>query len=87
MLKFSSRPSAQTVKELQDGGYVARRPDPDDKRRFFVELTPAGRDALETDRRQRDGWLAGVLDRELTEAERALLRQAAPLLRRVADAD
>jgi DNA-binding MarR family transcriptional regulator len=77
---------AQTVKELEERGLVARRPDPDDGRRAFVELTDAGRAALEADRAHRDGWLAGALERELSAQERALLAEAAPLLRRLADA-
>jgi DNA-binding MarR family transcriptional regulator len=77
---------AQTVRELEERGLVARRPDPDDGRRAFVELTDAGHAALDADRAHRDGWLAGALERELTARERALLAQAAPLLRRLADA-
>jgi DNA-binding MarR family transcriptional regulator len=75
---------AQTVRELEEGGYVIRRPDPDDGRRVLIELTDAGVAALAADRRRRDGWLAGALD-ELTAEERALLHDAAPLLRRIAD--
>jgi DNA-binding MarR family transcriptional regulator len=77
---------AQTVRELEDGGLVVRRPDPGDARRAFVELTEAGRAALAADRAHRDGWLAGALERELSAAERAVLAKAAPLLRRIADA-
>jgi DNA-binding MarR family transcriptional regulator len=77
---------AQTVKELEERGLVVRRPDPDDGRRAFVELTEAGRAALEADRAHREGWLAGALERELKPSERALLAEAAPLLRRLADA-
>jgi DNA-binding MarR family transcriptional regulator len=77
---------AQTVKELEERGLVVRRPDPDDGRRAFVELTEAGRAALEADRAHREGWLAGALERELSAAERTLLAEAVPLLRRLADA-
>ena len=77
---------AQTVRELEERGLVERRPDPTDGRRAFIELTDAGREALEADRRHRDGWLARVLEAELTDAERTLLSGAAPLLRRIADA-
>src|SRR5919204_1526005 len=44
---------AQTVGDLEAEGLVARRPDPSDRRRALVELTPKGRDALEADRRHR----------------------------------
>jgi DNA-binding MarR family transcriptional regulator len=76
---------AQTVKDLEESGYVARRPDPADGRRAILELTPAGREALVAQRRSRDDWLAAALERELTADERALLAEAAPLLRKIAD--
>src|SRR3954453_23431525 len=87
---------AQNVQELEARGFVRRRPDPDDRRRAFVELTEAGRDALTIDRAHRERWLARPLHGELSEPERALLRRALPLraplrprlplLRRLADA-
>jgi DNA-binding MarR family transcriptional regulator len=77
---------AQTVRELEEGGLVERRPDPGDKRRAFVELTDAGREAIAANRARRDGWLTRALETELSDSERALLDQVAPLLRRLADA-
>jgi DNA-binding MarR family transcriptional regulator len=77
---------AQNVQELEARGFVRRRPDPDDRRRAFVELTDAGRSALAEDRAHREGWLARALDEELTAAERSLLEKAMPLLRRLGDA-
>jgi DNA-binding MarR family transcriptional regulator len=75
---------AQTVRELEERGLVRRRPDPDDKRRAFVELTAAGNETLQADRAQRDNWLARALD-ALSDEERAVLVTAMPLLRRLAE--
>jgi len=77
---------AQTVKELESAGLVTRRPDPDDGRRAFIELTPAGLEMLHASRAAREDWLAQTLDRELDDDERALLRDALALLDRVARA-
>ena len=77
---------AQTVRDLEDAGLVSRRPDPQDGRRSFVELTPAGVQTLHATRARREDWLTQTLDRELDAEERELLRRALALLDRVAGA-
>jgi DNA-binding MarR family transcriptional regulator len=76
---------AQTIAELEADGLVARTPDPADRRQVLIELTAAGRRALDDDRARREGWLAGAIERELTKAEQATLTRAVALLRRLAD--
>ncbi len=39
------------LNELEDGGYLVRRRDPEDRRRHFVYITETGRQALERARR------------------------------------
>ena len=75
---------AQTVRDLEAAGLVLRRPDPDDGRRAFVELTETGCTTLAADRRHREGWLAQALERDLSVREREILREAVGLLRRLA---
>jgi DNA-binding MarR family transcriptional regulator len=77
---------AQIVHDLEPAGFVSRRPDPADGRRAIIELTDAGLDLLRTTRASRETWLAEALERELDADERALIRAALALLRRVADA-
>ena len=77
---------AQTVHELETAGLVSRRPDPQDGRRAFVELTATGMAKLEAARAAREDWLAQTLEAELNADERELLRRAMALLGRVADA-
>jgi DNA-binding MarR family transcriptional regulator len=75
---------AQTVRDLETAGLVSRRPDPDDRRRMFVELTPEGLRVLRETRARRSNWLAETLEQELDPRERELLRDALALLDRIA---
>jgi DNA-binding MarR family transcriptional regulator len=75
----------RTVNCLEEDGYVVRTPHATDGRQVVIELADKGRETLEADRRRRDAWLAQRL-RELTPEERSVLRQAAPILERLAQA-
>jgi DNA-binding MarR family transcriptional regulator len=76
----------RTVNALELGGYVTRRAHETDGRQVVVCLSEQGRATVLADRDRRDAWLARRL-RELTPDERAVLRRAAPLLERLANAD
>jgi DNA-binding MarR family transcriptional regulator len=75
----------QTIGDLEVDGLIARRADPADGRRMLVELTDRGRQTLEADRRQREGWLARAIAEDLTKQEQRVLAQAVELLRRLSD--
>jgi DNA-binding MarR family transcriptional regulator len=75
----------RTVNCLEEGGYVVRRRHESDGRQVMVALAPKGQETLAADRKRRDAWLAQRL-RELTPQERAVLRQAAPIIERLAHA-
>lgn len=76
----------RTVNCLEGDGYVTRGAHPTDRRQVVVSLTDSGRTTLLADRRRRDEWLAQRL-RHLTPDERAVLRQAAPILERLASTE
>ena len=75
---------AQTIAELEAEGLVRRRPDPGDRRRALVEMTAAGRSALEADRAHRVGWLVAAIE-GLPSREQDVVRRATPVLRRLAE--
>jgi DNA-binding MarR family transcriptional regulator len=75
----------RTVNCLEEAGYVVRRAHESDRRQVVIELAAKGIATLEADRRRRDAWLAQRL-RELTPEERSVLRKAAPILERLANA-
>ena len=68
---------------LEDGGYVARTPDPVDRRASLVAVTELGTQTLLTTRSARAGHLARHLS-ELTEEQRLILAQALPVLETLA---
>jgi DNA-binding MarR family transcriptional regulator len=76
----------RAVNALEVGGYVVRRAHETDGRLVVVSLTDLGRTTLLADRARRDAWLARRL-KDLTADERDVLRQAAPLLERIASSD
>jgi DNA-binding MarR family transcriptional regulator len=71
---------------LTERGLVTRTPDPRDGRRSRVSITAAGLRVLREYSVQRERWLAGALEATLSPTERQLLKLAADLLLRVADA-
>ena len=72
----------RTVTCLEQGGHVVRRPHDTDGRQVVVVLTDTGRATLLADRRRREAWLSRRLA-ELTPHERAVLREAAPIIERL----
>jgi DNA-binding MarR family transcriptional regulator len=79
------RPPSMTriVANLEDIGLVAREPDPADRRIVYVHITDSGHARMRADRQRRDAWLAQQL-KELTPDERRKLREALPVLDRLA---
>jgi DNA-binding MarR family transcriptional regulator len=76
---------AQAVSELEVDGLVSRRPDPADGRRALLELTEKGHQTLQTERRQREGWLIQAIADGFDKHEQRILAEAVPLLARLAD--
>jgi DNA-binding MarR family transcriptional regulator len=76
-----------SINELEARDLISRRPDPVDRRRQLLELTSAGTALLTEDRGQRDAWLQEMMRDHLSELESGLLMLAAPVLRKLADAE
>jgi DNA-binding MarR family transcriptional regulator len=72
----------RVIAALEERGLVIRAPHATDRRQVVLTATDQGREVVHQTRRLREAWLAQRL-RELTPAERALLRQAAPLLEKL----
>ncbi|KDN21148.1 MarR family winged helix-turn-helix transcriptional regulator [Amycolatopsis rifamycinica] len=67
-------------------GLIEREPDPDDGRRSRISINDDGLAVLREYSAQRERWLAAAVESTLSPTERQLLRLAADLLIRVADA-
>ncbi|HEY3888439.1 MAG TPA: MarR family transcriptional regulator [Caulobacteraceae bacterium] len=84
-LEQTSRPTMSAhVKRLEAAGWLKRLPPPsDDKRRFGLVISAAGRKALDAVRRRRNDWLEARLA-SLDPAAREALRRALDPLARIA---
>src|SRR5215469_17124223 len=72
----------RVISALVESQLVRREPHLSDRRQVVLTVTDAGRDLVNKARRRRDVWLAKRLN-ELTPAERATLRAAAPILEKL----
>jgi DNA-binding MarR family transcriptional regulator len=72
----------RVISALVDSQLVRREPHPSDRRQVVLTATDVGRDLVSRARRRREAWLAQRL-KELSPAERATLRAAAPILEKL----
>ncbi|MGW0909574.1 MarR family winged helix-turn-helix transcriptional regulator [Streptomyces sp. NPDC002853] len=75
---------ARAVGLLLEQGLLTRMPHPTDGRKTLLDLSEAGRAALEAERGRRAGWLALAIEAELTDEERELLARSTALMERLA---
>jgi DNA-binding MarR family transcriptional regulator len=73
----------RVVVALEGMGLVTRSPHPTDGRQVVIDLTPAAEDLLGAEARAREAWLSGMLQ-QLTAEERAVLREAAVIMDKLA---
>ncbi len=74
----------RTVASLHDDGLVLREDHPDDGRQVLIRISDRGEEVLAEQRERRDAWL-NVRLRSLDARERALLREAAAIMRNLAE--
>jgi DNA-binding MarR family transcriptional regulator len=72
----------RVIAALEERGLVERAPHATDRRQVVLTANEQGKTVVRQSRRLREAWLAKRL-RELTPQERALLRQAAPILEKL----
>ncbi len=72
----------RVIASLEERGLIQRLPHPTDRRQVVLNVTDQGRDVVRRLRKLREAWLAQRL-RELTPAERAVLREALPILEKL----
>ncbi|MFI6500153.1 MarR family winged helix-turn-helix transcriptional regulator [Nonomuraea typhae] len=72
----------RVIAALEERGLVARTPHPTDRRQVTVSVTEPALKLLKEERKRKEAWLTQRL-KELTPEERAVLRQAAPILEKL----
>lgn len=75
---------SRLVEALQEGGWLDRGPDPQDRRAHLLTISDQGHTMLETLRRESTGALADAI-RALPDTDRRALADALPVLVRLSD--
>ncbi|MHB1594142.1 MAG: MarR family winged helix-turn-helix transcriptional regulator [Streptosporangiaceae bacterium] len=72
----------RVISSLEERGLIHRTPHPSDRRQVLLTVTDQGRTVVRKLRQLREAWLAERLA-ELSPAERAVLREALPILEKL----
>ncbi|MGO2521385.1 MAG: MarR family winged helix-turn-helix transcriptional regulator [Microbacterium sp.] len=84
--RVSAPTMSNTVDALAASGHVVRVPDETDRRRVHIDITDAGTAVVTATVQKRDAALAEALaEFHFTESELVTLREAAALMRKVAE--
>jgi DNA-binding MarR family transcriptional regulator len=78
---------SRTIAELDEQGLIRRCQDDADRRQLLIEITSAGKDLLLRDAERQSQWLASLMTRQLSKAEREIVSVAADLLDELAEQD
>lgn len=74
----------KVLANLEERGLVRREVHPTDRRQAVIEITPAGEELLDSERRSRDAWLSKRLA-TLSAEDRALVQRVIPILEKLAE--
>ena len=83
--QISAQSMGASIAGLEQRGLVSRHTDPDDGRRVLWRVTPTGQAEATRKRQTRAAQIAEALSTGFTPAELRTLREAAPLLERLAE--
>jgi DNA-binding MarR family transcriptional regulator len=83
VVRVSPQGISLAVRELLGLGLVERAPDAEDRRRVWIEITPAGRQKLALESSAGQGWLDRAVAERLSPDERTCLAAAIPALRKL----
>ncbi len=72
----------RVIASLEERGLIQRMPHSTDRRQVVLTVTDQGREVVKKLRKLREAWLAQRL-RELSPVERAVLREALPILEKL----
>jgi DNA-binding MarR family transcriptional regulator len=86
LTKIKTQSMSQILKKMERHGIIIRTPSETDGRKVYISLTPNGRTMVENTQYERDEWLDDVIGKTLTEKERKQLRDALPVLNKIAEA-
>lgn len=79
-LNISSQYMSQVLHRLEDLKYIARKSSLSDKRKTLVTLTETGKIKIRDSRKEREQWLADMLNKNYNAEDKVIIKKAIALL-------
>ncbi len=80
LTRIKAQSMSQILNKLEKQNMIKRTASTEDKRKTSISLTDSGLKFIEKSRYDRDEWLKGLIERNLTEEDKMLLMKALPVL-------
>jgi len=84
--RVKTQSMSQILNKMEEQGLVKRTPSKEDKRKVCISLTASGKKLVERAKYDKDEWLKGVIENELTEKEKEQLTRVLPILNKLIEA-
>jgi DNA-binding MarR family transcriptional regulator len=83
LTRVTTQSMSAILKKMEEQGMIIRRPAKDDKRKWYISLSSAGKKMVEKIRYDKDEWLKDTIEETLSVKEKDLLKKALPILNKL----
>lgn len=85
IVKIKAQSMSQILNRMENLNLIVKTPSVSDKRKISISLSAFGKEKVEQTREERDEWLSGAIEHQLSASEKKLLQEAIVLMDKIAE--